>query len=78
MLSLDKRSSFKMGWLLVMFDLPVLSKKQRKAASGFRNECKRLILARLKNRAADCWCVRLVDAKHFSRRGQARGVAARV
>jgi hypothetical protein len=39
---------------------------------------KRLILARLKNRAADCWCVRLGDAKHFSRRGQARGVAARV
>ena len=38
MLSLDKRSSFKMGWLLVMFDLPVLTKKQRKAASGFRNE----------------------------------------
>ena len=38
MLTLDKRSFFKMGWLLVMFDLPVLTKKQRKAASGFRNK----------------------------------------
>lgn len=38
MLSQDKRSSFKMGWLLVMFDLPVLTKLQRKAASGFRNQ----------------------------------------
>jgi hypothetical protein len=28
---------------------------------------KRLILARLKSRAADCWCVRFWDAKHFSR-----------
>jgi CRISPR-associated protein Cas2 len=27
---------FKMGWLLVAFDLPVLSKEQRKRASGFR------------------------------------------
>ena len=26
-----------MGWLVVAFDLPVLSKKQRKAATGFRN-----------------------------------------
>jgi CRISPR-associated protein Cas2 len=26
-----------MGWLVVTFDLPVMSKKQRKAASGFRN-----------------------------------------
>lgn len=26
-----------MGWLLVMFDLPVLTKKQRKAATDFRN-----------------------------------------
>lgn len=25
-----------MGWLLVMFDLPVLTKKQRKAATDFR------------------------------------------
>jgi CRISPR-associated protein Cas2 len=27
---------FKMGWLLVAFDLPVLSKEQRKRATGFR------------------------------------------
>lgn len=27
---------FKMGWLIVAFDLPVGSKEQRKAASGFR------------------------------------------
>ena len=27
---------FKMGWLVVAFDLPVLSKAQRKAATGFR------------------------------------------
>ena len=26
-----------MGWLIVAFDLPVMSKKQRKAATGFRN-----------------------------------------
>ena len=28
---------FKMGWLIVAFDLPVLSKEQRKRAAGFRN-----------------------------------------
>lgn len=28
---------YKMGWLVVTFDLPVMSKKQRKAATGFRN-----------------------------------------
>ena len=28
---------FKVGWILVAFDLPVLSKKQRKAATGFRH-----------------------------------------
>lgn len=28
---------FKMGWLVVAFDLPVLSKSQRKAATGFRD-----------------------------------------
>lgn len=27
---------YKMGWLLVAFDLPVLSKKERKAAHDFR------------------------------------------
>jgi hypothetical protein len=39
------------------------------------NECKRLILARLKNSAAELWCVRLRDAKYFSRKA-ARGIAA--
>jgi CRISPR-associated protein Cas2 len=33
---LAKQSPFKMGWLLVRFDLPVLTKKQRKAATDFR------------------------------------------
>jgi CRISPR-associated protein Cas2 len=28
---------FKMGWLIVAFDLPVLTKEQRKAATDFRN-----------------------------------------
>ncbi len=28
---------FKMGWLIVAFDLPVGTKKQRKQATGFRN-----------------------------------------
>ncbi len=28
--------NIKMGWLLVAFDLPVLTKKQRKAATDFR------------------------------------------
>jgi CRISPR-associated protein Cas2 len=27
-----------MGWLLVVFDLPVGTKKERKLASGFRND----------------------------------------
>jgi CRISPR-associated protein Cas2 len=28
---------FKMGWLVVAFDLPVVEKEQRKAATDFRN-----------------------------------------
>ncbi len=28
---------YKMGWLVVTFDLPVIAKKQRKAATDFRN-----------------------------------------
>lgn len=28
---------YKMGWLVVTFDLPVTAKKQRKAATDFRN-----------------------------------------
>ena len=38
MFRIEKKSPFKMGWLLVMFDLPVLTKEQRKAASDFRND----------------------------------------
>lgn len=33
----EKLSSFRMGWMLVMFDLPVLTKSQRKTATEFRN-----------------------------------------
>ena len=31
-----KRSSFKMGWILTMFDLPVMTKSERKQATRFR------------------------------------------
>ena len=31
-----KKSSFRMGWILAMFDLPVLTKPQRQIASKFR------------------------------------------
>jgi CRISPR-associated protein Cas2 len=31
-----KLSSFKMGWILAMFDLPVITKKERKIATKFR------------------------------------------
>ena len=31
-----KRSSYKMGWILTMFDLPVMTKPERKQASKFR------------------------------------------
>ena len=33
----QKLSPYRMGWMLVMFDLPVLTKRQRKAATDFRN-----------------------------------------
>lgn len=33
-----KQSPFRMGWILVMFDLPVLTDRERKAASRFRND----------------------------------------
>lgn len=33
----EKLSPYRMGWMLVMFDLPVLTKKQRKAATSFRD-----------------------------------------
>ena len=35
---------YKMGWLLVAFDLPTLSKKERKAAHDFREWLKEQIL----------------------------------
>ncbi len=38
---------FKMGWLIVAFDLPVGSKKQRKAAYDFREWLNRLVTSRL-------------------------------
>jgi len=31
-----KWSSFKMGWILAMFDLPVMTKEERKVATKFR------------------------------------------
>lgn len=33
----EKPSGYRMGWLLVMFDLPVMTKKQRMVATKFRN-----------------------------------------
>lgn len=30
-------SGYRLMWMLVMFDLPVLTKAERKAATGFRN-----------------------------------------
>ncbi len=33
-----KLSPFRMGWVLVMFDLPVVSDADRKAATRFRND----------------------------------------
>ena len=32
-----KLSPFRMGWILCMFDLPVLTDRERKAATRFRN-----------------------------------------
>lgn len=32
----EKLSPYRMGWMLVMFDLPVLTKEQRRAATDFR------------------------------------------
>jgi CRISPR-associated protein Cas2 len=33
-----KKSPYRMGWLLVMFDLPVLSPEQRREATDFRKK----------------------------------------
>ena len=35
---IEKKSAFRMGWILTMFDLPVLADKDRKAATKFRND----------------------------------------
>lgn len=32
-----KQSPFRMGWILVMFDLPVLTDREKKEATRFRN-----------------------------------------
>jgi len=34
----EKKSPFRMGWILAMFDLPVMSDRERKAASRFRHD----------------------------------------
>ena len=34
----EKQSAYRMGWVLVMFDLPVLTDEERKKASRFRKE----------------------------------------
>ena len=35
---IEKKSPFRMGWILVMFDLPVLTDTERKTASRFRKD----------------------------------------
>jgi CRISPR-associated protein Cas2 len=35
---IEKKSAYRMGWSLVMFDLPVLTDKERKVASRFRKD----------------------------------------
>ena len=35
-LPITERSGYRVMWILVMFDLPVMTKKERKQASGFR------------------------------------------
>lgn len=35
-------SGYRIMWMLVMFDLPVLTKKERKEAEGFRNHLQNL------------------------------------
>jgi len=34
----EKKSPFRMGWILTMFDLPVMTDEERKAATRFRND----------------------------------------
>ena len=35
---IEKKSPFRMGWILTMFDLPVMTDNERKAATRFRND----------------------------------------
>ena len=35
---IEKKSAYRMGWILVMFDLPVLTDEERKTASRFRKD----------------------------------------
>jgi CRISPR-associated protein Cas2 len=35
---MEKKSPFRMGWILVMFDLPVLTDEERRTATRFRKE----------------------------------------
>ena len=34
---IEKRSPYRMGWIMAMFDLPVLLEEERKEATRFRN-----------------------------------------
>jgi len=34
----EKKSPFRMGWVLAMFDLPVMTRAERRAATQFRND----------------------------------------
>jgi CRISPR-associated protein Cas2 len=38
MTKVEKKSPFRMGWILAMFDLPVMTDKERKAATRFRTD----------------------------------------
>jgi CRISPR-associated protein Cas2 len=35
---IEKKSAYRMGWILVMFDLPVLTDAERRSASRFRKD----------------------------------------
>ncbi len=37
-MSYDRINAYQIMWLFVFFDLPVMTKKERKAASGFRKD----------------------------------------
>src|SRR5207245_11337387 len=35
---IEKKSPFRMGWIMAMFDLPVMTDKERKSATRVRND----------------------------------------